>query len=73
MEYEGDEDSNFSLCDRNNHKRLDQGTQKIRKWKTSGVHLEYNIIKIGQNTEKSPGNLGRLAVSCERPLTNAHE
>ena len=29
----------------------------------SGDHLNYRISKIGQNTEKSPGHLSRLAVS----------
>ena len=29
----------------------------------SGDHLNYSIIENGQNTEKSPGDLGRLAVS----------
>ena len=29
----------------------------------SGEHLNDNIIKIGQNTEKSPRNLRRLAVT----------
>ena len=32
-------------------------------WRTSGDHLNYNIIENGQNTEKSPGDLGRLAVT----------
>ena len=26
-------------------------------------HLNYSIVKIGQNTEKSPGDLRRLAVT----------
>ena len=29
----------------------------------SGDHPNYNIIEIGQNTEKSPGDLKRLAVT----------
>ena len=29
----------------------------------SGDHPDYSIIKISQNTEKSPGNLRRLAVT----------
>ena len=32
------------------------------KW-TSGSYPNYSIIKIGQNTEKSSGDLKRLAVS----------
>ena len=30
---------------------------------TSGNHPKYGIIKIIQNTEKSPGDLWRLAVA----------
>ena len=33
------------------------------KRSTSGNNPDYNIDKIGQNTEKSPGDLGRLAVT----------
>ena len=29
----------------------------------SGDHPNYSIIKIGQNTEKSPGDLRRLTVT----------
>ena len=38
------------------------------KW-TSGDHPNCSIIKIGQNTEKSPGNLRRLAVT-QTPVEN---
>ena len=31
--------------------------------KTSEDHSDYSIVKIGQNTEKCPGDLRRLAVS----------
>ena len=34
---------------------------------TSGDHRNYSIIENGQNTEKSPGNLNRLAVT-QTPL-----
>ena len=29
----------------------------------SGDHLNYSIVEIGQNTEKSPGNLRRPAAT----------
>ena len=32
-------------------------------------HSNYSIIKIGQNTEKSPGNLERLA-DTQAPVSN---
>ena len=42
-----------------------------RTWKlrTSGDHPNYCIIKIVQNTEKSPGDLKRLAVA-QSPVKN---
>ena len=37
--------------------------------KTSRDHPNYNIIKIGRNTEKNPGDLRRLAVA-QTPVKN---
>ena len=42
--------------------------EKINK-RTSGDHPNYNIINISQNTEKSPGDLKRLAVT-QTPVRN---
>ena len=44
-------------------KGLLKGTGRFGSWRTSGDHLNYSIIENGQNTEKSPGDLRRLAVS----------
>ncbi len=55
MEYEGNSDTN---C--NNPQRVSKGTGNKR---TSGDRPDYSIIKINQNTEKSPGDLRRLAVT----------
>ena len=48
-------------------KRLVKGLEDLEIREQSGDHSDYNIIKIGQNTQKSPGDLRRLAVSSERP------
>ena len=37
--------------------------------RTSGDHPNYCIIEIGQNTEKSPRDLGRLVIT-QTPLRN---
>ena len=37
---------------------------------TSGNHLNYSIVEIDQNTEKSPGDLERLAVT-QTPVENS--
>ena len=36
---------------------------EVGEGRTSGDHPNYYIIENGQNTEKSPGDLRRLAVS----------
>ena len=41
---------------------MGNGTGEFRNQRTSGDHPDYNIIKISQNTENSPGVLRRLAV-----------
>ena len=37
--------------------------------RTIGDHPNYNIVETGQNTEKSPGDLWRLAVT-KTPVEN---
>ena len=39
-----------------------QGIWKLRNQRTSKDYPDYNIIKMGQNTEKNPGDLKRLDV-----------
>ena len=39
-----------------------KGTGGLGNKTTSGDHPNYYVIEIDQNTEKSPGNLRRLAV-----------
>ena len=46
-----------------------EGPAEIGSWRTSGDHPNYNIVGNGQNTEKSPGDLMRLAVS-QTPVKN---
>ena len=63
MEHEDDVDNNCNWCVRNNPHRLSKGTGRIRTQRTRGDHPDYNILMIGQNTEKSPGDLRRLAIT----------
>ena len=44
-------------------------TGRLGNNKTSGEHLNYHMIKIGQNTEKSLGDLRRLA-DTQTPVRN---
>ena len=40
-----------------------KGSGGLGSWRTSGDHLNHSILEIGQNTEKCPGDLRRLAVT----------
>ena len=39
------------------------GTRELGNKRTSGDHLNYSIVEIGQKTNKSPEDLRRLAVT----------
>ena len=47
----------------NDPQRLDKGAGKDRNRRTSKDHPNYNITETDQDTEKSPGDLKRLAVT----------
>ena len=57
----------------NNPQRIGTLTGRLGNKRTSGDHPNYSIIKIVQNTKKSPGYLGRLAVTqtpVKKPSAN---
>ena len=54
MEKEDVTDTNCNQCIRNKPQRIDKKTRRLRKQWTSRDHPDYSIIKIGQNTDKSP-------------------
>ena len=56
MEHEGEGDTNYNWCTRNNLQALGKETGRLRNQKTSGEHQDNSFIKIGQNTEKSSGD-----------------
>ena len=51
VENENDGDTNFNWYSQYSHQRIDKGTGGLGNKRTSGDHLNYNIIKIGQNTK----------------------
>ena len=68
MEHEGDGGTNCNWCAWSDPQRLGRdGNRRMNK-----DHPNYWINKIGQNTEKSPGDLRSLAVthSSKRPSVN---
>ena len=71
MEYESDGDSNCNWGTWNDPQRIGTWTGRLGNKSTSRDHPDYSSIKIGQNTEKSPGDLGRLAAT-RTPVKNHH-
>ena len=63
MEQESDSSTNCNWITEYNTRRIDKETGGVRNKRTNGDHTNCGIVKIGQNTEKSPGNLRRLVVT----------
>ena len=63
MENENNGDTSFIQCAQYGHQRISKGPERIGNKNTSGDHPNYILIKIGQNTEKSPGDLKKLDVT----------
>ena len=63
MENESDDDTSCKWRTRYSQQRIDTGTGGLGNKRTLGDRQHYSIIEIGQNSEKSPGNLRRLAVT----------
>ena len=63
-------DTNCNWFDRNNHQGIiSTRTGGFENKRTSGDHLNYSIIKIGQNTEKNHGDLRGLTIT-QTPTRN---
>ena len=69
MEHESDSDTNCNWHARYSHKRICTETEGLRNTKMIGDHPNYSIVEIGQNAEKSPGDLRRLVV-IQTPVKN---
>ena len=65
MKHKGDDYSYCNWCARCRHQRIGKRTGRLGNKKTGGDHPNYSIIKIGQNTEKSPGDLRSLKLQCK--------
>ena len=63
MEHEGNGDTSCNWCTWNNLQRIVKGAERFGSKGTSRDHSNYSITKISWNTEKSPGDLRRLAVT----------
>ena len=63
MEHAGDNYANCNWCVWSSISRITKGTRELKSWRTSRDHPNDSIIENGQNTEKSPEDLRRLAVT----------
>ena len=63
MEHEGDNYTNFNWCFRYSHQRIIKRTGGLGNKRKSGDYPNYSINENDQNTEKSPGDFRRLAVT----------
>ena len=52
MEHDGSGDTNCNWCTRNDLKKLDKGTGRVKL--DDKVRLNYSIFEIGPNTQKCP-------------------
>ena len=74
MKQEGDCDIKRNWCTWNNPQWIGKGTGRYDNKSTIGDHPNYSVVKIDQNTEKSPGDLRRLGVTqtpVKKPSANA--
>ena len=63
MDPEGDGDSNCNWCAWYSHQKIGTRTEGLGNKSTSEDHPNYSIIDIGLNTEKSSGDLRKIAVT----------
>ena len=69
MKHKSDGNTSCNWCVWKNSQRLDKETGRLKNQKASRAYPDDSIIKIGQNTEKSPGDLRRL-VATQTPVKN---
>ena len=63
MKHENDSDSICNSCAQYSYQMFGTRSEGLGNKRTSGDHPKDSIIKIGQNTEKCPGDLRRLVVT----------
>ena len=63
MERENDSYNNSHWYSWFSRQRIDKSTRGFGNKRTNGDNPNYSIAKIGQNTEKSPGYLSKIAVT----------
>ena len=72
VEHESDDYTNCNWCSWCSHQRIGTWTGGHGNNRTGGDCLNYNIVEIGQNAEKSLGDLRRVAVT-QTAVKNHHD
>ena len=68
---DSDGDTNCCYYTWNDLRKFGKGAGRFRNRSTN--HLNYSIVKIGQNTEESPGDLRRLYVTQIQAKKKKHK
>ena len=63
VEHERDNYTNSNWCSGYRHQRIGTRTGGLENTRTGGEDPNSSITEIGQKTEKSPGDFGKLAVT----------
>ena len=63
MENESDNDANCNYHAWYSHQMISTENGRFGNMRTNGDHLHYSIVEISQKTERSPGDLRRIAVT----------
>ena len=69
VENDGQRNTNLGRCIRNSHQEVGEETGVIGNQRENRNHLNYSMAEISENTQKSPGDLIRLAVT-QSPVKN---
>ena len=71
MDHESDVDMNCNWCAQNCPQSFGEMSGRGGNWRTSRDHSNYSIFKVGQNTEKSHGDLSKLSI-IQTPVKDQH-
>ena len=71
IEHESASDTSYDKRALGKPQRIGTGTAELGIMRTSEDHPNDSIVEIGQKTEKSPGDLRRLA-DTQTPMRNNH-
>ena len=71
VKHEGDGDTDYNWSTWKGPTLLGEKPGGIGNQRKNRDHSDYSIVKIGQNTEKSPGDLRRFAVT--QTLVKSHQ